>query len=180
MSYNLEIAKNLFKKASDWLSSEYASLHTGRATPIVLDGINIESYGSYQPVKNLASINIEDPKTLRVVPWDKSHTKEIEKAIQVANIGLSVSTDDQGLRVIFPIQTEENRLKMVKVLKDKLEDARITIRKEREVVLSDMKDALLPEDEMFRTKDLLQKIVDDANNELLALFEKKEKDVIGE
>jgi ribosome recycling factor len=180
MAYNLDNAKNAFKKASEWLRGEYASLHTGRATPVVLDGINIESYGSYQPVKNVASINIEDPKTLRVVPWDKSHTKEIEKAIQAANIGLSVSTDDMGLRVIFPMQTEETRIRMVKVLKDKLEDARITVRKEREEILGDMKDAELPEDEMFRTKESLQKIVDEANAELLELFEKKEREVLGE
>ena len=107
-------------------------------------------------------------------------SKEIEKAIQAANIGLSVATDDQGLRVIFPQLTGETREKLVKVLKQKLEDARITIRQEREGVLSDMKNAGLPEDELFRAKEALQKAVDDANAALEGVFAKKEKEVLGE
>ena len=180
MSYNMSKATDAFKKAEEWLRNEYGALHTGRATPMVLDGINIESYGSYQPIKNVGSITVEDPKTLRVIPWDKTHTKEIEKAIQSANIGLSVATDDQGLRVIFPQLTGETREKLVKVLKQKLEDARITIRQEREGVLSDMKNAGLPEDELFRAKEALQKAVDDANAALEGVFAKKEKEVLGE
>lgn len=178
MAYNFTKAKDEFKKVGEWLSNEYSQLHTGRATPIVLDGISIEVYGSYQPVKNVASIGIEDPKTLRVMPWDKSHTIEIEKAIQAANIGLSVATDDKGLRVIFPQLTTETRQKMVKVLKEKLEDARISIRKAREVILDDIKNDELPEDDAFRAKEELQKIVDESNASLEAVFEKKETEVM--
>lgn len=173
-------ATEAFKKAEEWLRSEYSSLHTGRATPTVLDIINVEVYGAYQPVKNIASITVEDPKTLRVIPWDKTQTKEIEKAIQAANIGLSVSTDDQGLRAIFPHLTTETREKLVKVLKQKLEDARITVRQERETIWNEIKEAALPEDELFRTKEALQKAVDEANAALEAVFAKKEKEVLGE
>lgn len=178
MAYNFTSTKEEFKKVEEWLRNEYSQLHTGRASPIVLDGIAIDSYGSYQPIKNVASITVEDPKTLRVVPWDKAHVKEIEKAIQAANIGLSVATDDQGLRVIFPMLTTENRQKLVKVLKDKMEDARISIRKVREAALDEMKAAELPEDDMFRGKEELQKHVDEANASLEAVFAKKENEVM--
>ncbi|MEZ4114462.1 MAG: ribosome-recycling factor [Candidatus Paceibacterota bacterium] len=78
----------------------------------------------------MASISIEDPKTLRVVPWDKSQLKEVENSIITSDIGLSVATDDAGLRVIFPQLTGETReKKLVKVLKGKLEDARVSVRK---------------------------------------------------
>ena len=179
MAYNFSQAKEEFKKIEEWLKNEYSGLHTGRATPLVLDGISIESYGSFQPIKNLSSISVEDPKTLRVVPWDKTHTIQIEKAIQVADIGLSVATDDKGLRVIFPMLTTETRQKLVKVLKEKLEDARISIRKSREVIHDDVKNAGMPEDEEFRAKDDLQKLVDEANATLEAVFQKKEAEVMG-
>ena len=179
MAYNFTKAKDEFKKVEEWLRNEYASLHTGRATPIILDGISIESYGSYQPIKNIASISVEDPKTLRVVPWDKTHTIEIEKAIQAANIGLSVATDDKGLRVIFPMLTTETRQRLVKVLKEKMEDARISVRKAREIILDDIKEAALPEDDAFRAKEDLQKLVDEANNALESVFSKKDTEVMG-
>jgi ribosome recycling factor len=178
MAYNFTKAKDEFKKVEEWLRNEYSGIHTGRATPTVLDIVSVEAYGSYQPVKNLASISVEDPKTLRVVPWDKSQVKDIEKAIQAANLGLSVATDDQGLRVIFPMLTTENRQKLVKVLKEKMEDARISVRKARESIQDDIKVAELPEDDAFRAKDELQKVVDEANAALEAVFAKKENEVM--
>ncbi len=177
MAYNFSTFKEETKKVEEWLANAYSGLHTGRATPIVLDSVQIESYGTRMPVKNVASVSIEDPKTLRVTPWDKTHIKEIEKAVQAANLGLSVATDEAGLRVIFPMLTEENRMKLVKVLKEKLEDARISIRKERESVLNDIK-TIPSEDEIFNAKQELQELVDKANANLEALFDKKEKEVL--
>ena len=178
MAYDFSVFKQEAKKSEEWLGREYSGLHTGRATPMVLDGVSIESYGSRQPIKNIASITVEDPKTLRVAPWDKSHIKEIEKAVAGANLGLSVATDDAGLRVIFPMLTTETRQKLVKVLKEKLEEARITLRKARENVLSDIKNKKLPEDDAFRAKEELQKLMDDGNRTLESAFEKKEKEVM--
>jgi ribosome recycling factor len=184
MSYNFTNFKNNLKKVEEFLSKEYSQLSTGRASPMVLDSVMIESYGAFQPIKNLASVSIEDPKTLRVSPWDKSQVKAIEKAILVSNLGLSVATDDAGLRVIFPQLTTETRQNLVKVLKGKLEEARISVRKEREEVWNDIqaqeKESILTEDQKFRSKDELQKIVDEANNNLENIFEKKEKEVLGE
>ena len=178
MSYNFSQLKAELKKVEEWLAREYAGLHTGRATPVVLDTVFVDSYGSKMPVKNIASISIEDPKTLRVSPWDKNQVKEIEKAVNAVNLGLSVTVDKEGLRVIFPRLTEETRGSLVKVLKAKLEESRIRMRQEREKVWNDVqrveKDGKMSEDDKFRAKDEIQKIIDAGGNALEDIFTKKE------
>jgi ribosome recycling factor len=176
MQYNTQNFKNGLKKVEEWLSKEYGSVHTGRATPMVLDGIMIESYGSKMPIKNIASITVEDPKTLRLAPWDKSQIRIIESAVNESNLGLSVISDSDGVRVIFPMLTTENRSKLVKVLKEKLEDARISVRKERQEEIELLEG--LTEDETKRAKEEIQKCVDESNNNLEAIFSKKEKDLM--
>jgi ribosome recycling factor len=183
MQYNFSNFKTALKKVEDFLGKEYSQLNIGRASPMILDGVSVESYGAYVPLKNVASVSIEDPKTLRVAPWDKSQIKSIEKAIVGSNLGLSVATDDQGIRVIFPQLTTDTRKTLVKVLKEKLEESRIIVRKEREAVVVDIekleKEAKMTEDERFRAKEELQKIITEANDNLEATFEKKEKEVMG-
>lgn len=183
MTYNFSSFKEATQKVHEWLSREYSSLHTGQATPMVLDGINVESYGTKQPVKNVASISIEDPKTLRVIPWDKQQVKEIEKEILKSDLGLSVAVDQTGLRVIFPMLTTENREKLAKVIKAKLEDARVSVRKERENVLREIdrmaREGEMSEDEKNRSKDGLQEIVDEINTKLEETFKAKESVIMG-
>lgn len=183
MVYNFTELKDGLVKISEWLRREYSSLHTGQASPAVLDGITVNSYGTRQPIKNVASISIEDPKTLRVVPWDKSQLKEVENSIITSDIGLSVATDDAGLRVIFPQLTGETREKLVKVLKGKLEDARVSVRKERESVMKDVEskkdEAGFSEDDIKFAKAEVQRIIDEANKELEEIFSQKETIVLG-
>ena len=183
MPYNFTVFKNDLKKVEEFLGKKYRELNAGQATPSVLDSVTMESYGSFVPIKNVASIAIEDPKTLRVAPWDKNQIKDVEKAILTANLGLSVATDDAGLRVIFPQLTTETRERLIKVLKEKLEEARITVRKERERVWDDIqkqeKVSKMTEDDKFRAKDELQKIIDETNKNLETTFEKKQKEIMG-
>lgn len=183
MQYNFLNLKIDLKKVEDFLSKEYSQLNIGRASPMVLDGVSVEVYGDYQPIKNVASVSIEDPKTLRISPWDKSQIKAIEKAVMTADLGLSVATDDAGIRVIFPQLTTETRAKLVKLLKQKMEDSKITVRKNREHTWDDVqakeKAGEMTEDEKFKAKEDIQKIIDEANNNLEAVFEKKEKEVMG-
>lgn len=183
MAYNFSNFKDAVSKVSSWLSKEYATLHTGQATPMVLDGIMVDSYGTKQPVKNVASISIEDAKTLRIVPWDKNQVKEIEKEIISSDLGLSVAVDQTGLRVIFPMLTTENREKLVKVIKGKLEDARVSLRKEREEAMREIenleKDGKMSEDEKARAKESLQKMVDEGNSEFEEIFKAKEAVIMG-
>ncbi|OGI64423.1 ribosome recycling factor [Candidatus Nomurabacteria bacterium RIFCSPHIGHO2_01_FULL_40_20] len=180
MQYNFSNFKAEVKKIEDFLSKEYNQLNIGRASPMALDGISVESYGAYTPLKNVASIAIEDPKTLRISPWDKSQIKGIEKAIAGANLGLSLAVDEAGIRVIFPQLTTENRQSLVKVLKEKLEEARISVRRLREEIWEDIQEqekaGKMTEDEKFRAKDDLQKIIDETNKNLEAIFSKKEKE----
>lgn len=183
MQYNFSNFKLELKKIDEFLSKEYGQLSTGRASPMVLDGISVESYGSMQPIKNVASVSIEDTKTLRVAPWDKNHIKPIEKAIMIADLGLSCATDEAGIRVIFPQLTTETRQKLVKVLKEKLEEARITVRRERGTIWDEIqalqRDGKMTEDEKLHAKDELQKVIDEVNKNLEITFEKKEKEVLG-
>lgn len=176
--YNLDAFKQEIKGAEEWLSKEYSQIHTGRANPALLDGVHVETYGQMQPLKNTASISIEDPKTLRVIPWDKSLNKDIERSLHEANLGFSIAVDDAGVRVIIPALTTETRTKLVKIAKERMEDARITIRKAREGILSSLKDQALPEDTFIRAKEEVQKIVDNANATLEGLFTKKETEIL--
>ena len=168
----------------DWLKSEYRSIQTGRATPQVLDLVHIDVYGSRTQIAHAVSITIEDPRTIRVAPWDKSTIGQIEKAINDADLGLSVSSDAEGLRVHFPSLTTETRTKLVKLLKDRLEDARVRVRALREetnkAIDSDAKGGAYGEDEQRKHREEMQKIVDNANQELENLFTGKEKEVMGE
>lgn len=183
MQYNFSNFKAELKKVEEFLGKEYRELNVGRASPMVLDSITVESYGSYVPLKNVASVSIEDPKTLRVGPWDKTQIKGIEKAITGANLGLSVVVDDNGMRVIFPQLTTESRQTLVKILKEKLEESRITVRQERENIIKDIekkeKDGEMTEDEKFNAKEELQKIISGVNANLEATFEKKQIEVMG-
>jgi ribosome recycling factor len=174
--YNTQEFKNELQKIEVWLSKEYSQIQTGRATPMVLDSISIENYGSYTPIKNVASISVEDSKTLRIAPWDKNQVRLIEGAINEADLGLSVLSDADGVRVIFPMLTTESRSKLVKILKEKLEDARISVRKERQVEIDRLEG--LTEDEIKRAKEEIQKAVDEVNSNLENIFNKKEGDLM--
>lgn len=167
-----------------WLAGEYRSIQTGRATPQVLDLVHVDIYGTRTAIAHAASVNVEDPKTLRVSPWDKTIISDIERAINEADLGLSVSSDGAGLRVHFPALTTETRQKMVKLLKDRLEDSRVKIRSLREETNKDIdaraKEGEFGEDERMRYREETQKHVDLANAEVEAMFERKEKEVMGE
>ena len=181
MTYNFSPFKTRTQEIEEWLKKELSLLRTGRATAAILDSITVESYGTQSPIAHVGSVTMEDARTLRIAPWDKSQVKAIESAISKANLGLSVMTDDNGVRVVFPELTGERRAQIVKLLKDKLEDARISLRKEREDLLSKFKqmekDGELSEDEHFKAKAELQKIIDEANRKFEELAERKEKEI---
>ena len=168
----------------DWLGGEFKSVQTGRATPVVLDNVYVEAYGSTMQLPHLASVTLEDAKTLRVSPYDKSGIRDMEKAINDANLGLSVSSDSDGLRVIFPMLTTERRQQYVKIIKDKLEEARVRMKSAREDVKRKIengkKEGEYGQDDEKRYLDALQAKIDKANSEFEVLFNAKEKDILGE
>ncbi|MEK7147870.1 MAG: ribosome-recycling factor, partial [Patescibacteria group bacterium] len=138
MVYDFRGFKEASDKATEWLKSEYTGLRTGRATPSILDNISVEAYGSKMAINQVASISVSDSKSLLITPWDKTVAAEIDRAIREANLGLSVSTDSQGVRVSFPELTTDRRALLIKTAKEKLEEARIKVRNERQKVLNDI------------------------------------------
>jgi ribosome recycling factor len=181
MAYNF----NAFKSSSEatflWLQKEYSSLRTGRSTPAILDAVHVEVYGSKMPVSQMANITVENNRSIRIIPWDKSTIQSIDSAIRESNLGLSVAVDDQGIRVSFPELTSDRRASLIKISKQKLEEARIALRGEREKVLNDLdkkeKDGEISKDDKFRHKEELQKFVDEANKKLEDLASKKESEI---
>jgi ribosome recycling factor len=182
MAYNFSPFKESIKSTEAWLASEYSGLRTGRVSPAILDSVSVESYGSRMPIAHVAAVSIEDAKTLRIAPWDNAMVKEIEKAIQAANLGVSVVPDSSGIRVSFPDLTEDRRKALNKIVKTKLEEARIRVRQERDSTMNDItakeKAKEINEDERYRLKEELQKLVDNANSNLDALAEKKEGEIM--
>lgn len=166
---------------TDRLGKELAGIRTGRATPMILDGIFVESYGTRVSLNQVANISVEDARTLRITPWDQSQTKEIEKAVTVANLGLSVGADEKGVRVFFPDLTAERRTSLMKLAKEKVEEIRTSLRSARDDIWSDIqkreKEGKIPEDDKYRAKEEMQKRVDAANKTFDAALERKEKEI---
>lgn len=164
-----------------WLQKEYAGIRTGQANPGLLDSVKVESYGTYLPIQQIGSVGTEDARTLRVSLWDSSQVPALERALREADLGVSVVADSSGLRVIFPELTSERRTQLMKLAKTKLEDARISVRGVRDDEMKELdrsfKAKEMGEDDMFATKEKIQKFVEETNNKLESLFNNKEREL---
>ena len=176
--------KKFTERAEDiveWLSKEYSVIRTGRATPVLLDTIQVDSYGAKVPINQVASVGVEDARTLRISPWDSGSISNIERAIIDADLGVSVAIDDSGLRVIFPELTSDRREQLLKVAKAKLEESRVSLRGARDEAVKEIEAAQkageLSEDGKFNAKEELQKQVDSHNEKLSTMYDLKEKEV---
>jgi len=182
MRYDFSALNEGIKETERWLSGELSVIRTGRATVAVLDGVRIDSYGAKVPVNHIAGVTTEDAKTIRITPWDKGQIKEIEHAINKAELGVSVAADGEGLRVIFPELTGERREAFIKTAKAKTEEARKRLRLVRDEVWKDIqekeRDGVLTEDEKFRYKEEMQKMIDDTNKHFDEMAEKKEREIM--
>lgn len=182
MNFDFSQADLELKDAVRFLKEEFLHISTGRANPSLLDGVMVESYGSKQPIKNIASIGLEDARTMKITPWDRSQMQAIERALHDSQLPFSVSVSDSGVRVNIPQLTEESKKSLVKLAKEKLEDARVRVRNTRQDTMKDIeaaeKNGDFAEDQKNRYKDELQKKVDTTNNELQGLFESKEADIM--
>ncbi len=181
MAYNFQTLKEQFSTIENWLNEELSLLRTGKATPRILDKVQIDAYGSRNDLRHMGSITVQDARTLYITPWDTSLIGAIQKGIDAANLGVSAVPDGSGVRVIFPELTGERRTQMVKLIGIKLEEARISVRTEREKTQNDIltkeKAGDLSEDERFRAKDELQRLVNDIHSRFEALAEKKRTEI---
>jgi len=180
MAYDFSGLKREIKETEEWLVRELSGVRTGRATPTLLDSVKPEAYGVRTPLSQLASVSVEDARTLRVMPWDASLVRTIEKGITDANLGVGVGTDDQGLRITFPELTAERRTQLTRLAGEKTEQARTTLRSHRTEAMKEI-DALekegMAKDVAKRDKDELQKLIDAGNDMLVAVLKKKEAEI---
>jgi len=178
----LDTAKQNIEKALHHLESEFGKLQLGRANPALIEDIRVEQYGSLQPIKNSASINVLDSQTLSIAPWDKSLIHTIAKAITDAGIGLNPQTMADSVLIKVPPLTEERRKEIVKVVKKFAEDSKVSVRNIRSDALKGIKkqenDKEISEDMAKDMENDLQKIIDDANKQIEEAAKKKEADVM--
>ncbi len=181
MAYDFSKLDSAIKETEEWLQKEFTGIRTGRATPTLLDIVKADAYGSRTPIAQMANIMIEDARSLRVLPWDKSLNKAIEKAIVDADLGVGVATDDQGLRVTFPELTAERRTMLARLAREKFEQARVTLRGHRTDALKDIdaaeKEGGMGKDDVARLKEEVQKKIDKGGENLEALAKKKEAEI---
>jgi ribosome recycling factor len=164
-------------KTLEHLQQEFSKLQTGRANAAVVEHISIEAYGQRMELKSVASISVQDARSIVIQPWDKSVLGAVEKALQVSDLGISPVNDGVVIRLNFPPMTEERRKHIVKVVGQLAEAAHIRIRQERQVANDAIKQ-MDDEDERDRAQKELQKLVDDANEKITSSAKKKEQEVL--
>jgi len=173
--------KEEFEKSIGFLRNDISSLRTGRATTSLVEDIPVESYGAKQPLKAVGTINVPDPKTVTIEPWDKALLIEIEKAIRESSLGINPVNNGVHIILAMPELTSERRSELIKVLHQKLENAKISIRKIREdvrdAIMKAEKDKEISEDERFKLQDELDKMTKDYNEKIKVVGEDKEKEI---
>ena len=168
------------QKAVEHTLSEFNSLHTGKASPAMLDSVRVSAYGSIVSLKEISAVTTPDARTIMVQPWDKSVVKDIEKAIMEANLGLNPLVDGGILRVPVPELTGERRQELAKTAGSMAEDGRVRVRQARRDALDMLKAAKdngLPEDDFRRYEKDVQKAHDDAITEVNEHLANKETDL---
>ncbi|PIQ67234.1 ribosome recycling factor [Candidatus Uhrbacteria bacterium CG_4_10_14_0_2_um_filter_41_7] len=174
----LSDAKPQFEATIEHLAKELGAIRTGRATPALVENLNVEMYGAVQPLKALASISTPDAKTVQIDPWDNAGAKAIESAILKSDIGINPNVNGKTIRLIMPMMTDETRQRMVKTLKEKLEDAKIQIRRIREEIKKKIeKDEDASEDDKKADKADLEDVVRSYVSRVEEIGAKKETEV---
>ena len=153
------------EKTIESLGRELATIRTGRASLSILDGITIEYYGSQSPLNQVATLSIPESRLIVIQPWDPTSIKDIEKAIMRSDLGFTPNNDGKAIRLNLPPLTEERRRDLVKIVKGRVEEARVSIRNVRRDGIKDLREfeheKMISEDDLKRGEDELQKITDD-------------------
>lgn len=182
MAKIIEEYKIELEKAISHLKSELIKVRTGRANIALVDNIIVEAYESKTPLAQIANITVPEVRTIVVQPWDKSIIKDIEKAIANSGLGAGVKNEGSILRIVLPQLTEEDRKKTVKILNEKLEQAKIVLRQIRDDVKDKIKDMEnnkeISEDEKFRLIEELDLIIKEQNKEVEYIGKEKEKELM--
>ena len=170
------------EKSLSALDVAFKKIRTGRATPSLLDSVKVNYYDKQTPLSQVASISIEDAKTLAIAPWEKGIVQEIEKAISESELGLNPATSSDIIRVILPDLTEETRRDFIKKAKSEAENAKVSVRNVRREGNSQLKEFLkekeISEDEERQGEEEIQKLTDIYVNKVDEILSFKEKDLL--
>ncbi|GAB5407756.1 MAG: ribosome recycling factor [Balneolaceae bacterium] len=168
--------------AVQYLKSEFSHIRTGKANPALISGVKVEYYGAQTPLQQLGNITVPEARLLMVSPYDKSTLPDIEKAIMAAGLGLNPMNDGDFIRIPLPLLTEERRKELVKVAKDKAEQARISIRNSRRDANDTIKKTVdsesLPEDSKFEAEDEVQTVTNNHTKTVDDLLAHKETEIM--
>lgn len=182
MEQFLDNYKPDFEKSVGILTDSLATLRVGRANPIMVENILVDVYGAQTPLKQMASITVPEARTILVAPWDKAIIKDIAKAIELANIGISPVNEGAQLRLTVPALTEESRKELVKSIGEKMEKTRIAIRqirdKAKDNIVKQEKNKQLTEDDKYDLQKKLDELVKDYNEKIKAMGDKKEQEIM--
>lgn len=180
-----EIIKKLkpnLEKTCEYLKSELNALQVGRATPNLIENLIVDCYDQQLPIKQLAAIQTPEPRLIVIRPWDKEIIDDIAKAIKQSSLGITPMMDEETIRLSIPPLSEERRRELVKILQEKVEECRISIRRQREEIWREIQDLEhakeISEDDKFRAKDEIQKMVDEHNKKIEELKKKKEEEIM--
>jgi ribosome recycling factor len=170
------------KKGVDALTSDLVNIRTGRASPALVERLQVEYYGTNVPLNQLATISVPESRLLVIRPYDPSSLPQIEKAILKSELGLTPANDGKVIRLTIPRLTEERRLELVKMVQGRVEEARVSIRNCRRDGLQDMRDLekekLVTEDDYYRGKDRMQELTDKVIKEIDGIGESKEQQIM--
>lgn len=175
-------AETRMKGAVQALEEDLGGIRTGRATPALVERLPVEYYGNPTPLIQLASISVPEPRTLLIRPFDASTLRNIERGILASDLGLTPNNDGKSIRLNLPPLTEERRQDLVKVVNNRVEEARVAVRNVRRDIIKDLRDfeneKLISEDELKRGEEQLQKITDHFIEEINQTGERKEKEIL--
>jgi len=170
------------EKVINFLEREVAKIRTGRASPSLIEDILVDCFGQKLPLKQLGTISCPNPRQIIIQPWDKSYIEAIEKAVSRSSLGMSPVVDKDVIRLSLPLLSEEHRKNLLKILSEKQEEAKKTIRRWREEawdkIQEEFKEGKIREDDKFRGKDKLQELIDEYNEKVEKIGERKEKEIM--
>lgn len=177
----LNSGKDAMDKSVEHLKSELTKIRTGKASPAMLNGIKVDYYGNPTPLSQVANLSTPDSKTIAIQPWEKSMLGNIEQAIFAANLGLTPMNDGEFVRITIPPLTEDRRKDLVKMSKALGEEAKVSIRNERQKIMNTIKSEVkngFPEDQGKKMEASVQNIINEFGNVIGQLIEAKEKDIM--
>jgi ribosome recycling factor len=175
----LDDAKEQMNKAINHVASELAKIRAGKANPSMLDGIMVSYYGAMSPLNQVSSITTPEARTIFIKPWEKGLIQEIEKAIMVANLGLTPQNDGQQVIINIPMLTEERRKQLVKQVGQECEHGKVSVRAIRKETNESLKKVKgVSEDDVKNAEEIVQKLTDDSIAKIDALMKKKEVEIM--